>query len=120
MIIKSKIQDEAGFQILRLLHKNPELTQRELGAQTGVSLGAVNYCLKALIGRGLVKVQNFKRSPNKTVYAYFLTPAGMAEKTLLTARFLKRKAAEHKALEKEIGDLRAELDDRPIKEITST
>lgn len=107
---KSKIQSEAHFQILRYLQKNPELSQRELCERVGISLGAVNYCLKALIDRGLVKAQNFKRSSKKMGYAYFLTPAGMAEKTLLTARFLNRKMREYDALRGEIVELTAELD----------
>jgi len=106
---KSKIQEEARFQILRLLHENPELTQRELGERVGISLGAVNYCLKALMDRGLVKAQNFKRSPNKMGYAYFLTPTGMAEKTLLTAKFIKRKMTEYEALRVEINELEREI-----------
>jgi EPS-associated MarR family transcriptional regulator len=105
---KAKIQDEARFQILRLLHDNPELTQRELGERVGVSLGAVNYCLKALIERGLVKAGNFSKSPNKLGYAYVLTPAGIAEKTVLTGRFLARKKAEYEALRAEIEALSRE------------
>ncbi len=105
---KAKIQEEARFQILRLLHENPELTQRELGERLGVSLGAVNYCLKALIERGLVKASNFSKSSNKLGYAYVLTPAGMAEKTMLTGRFLARKKAEYEALRAEIDALSRE------------
>ena len=105
---KAKIQEEARFQILRLLHDNPELTQRELGERVGVSLGAVNYCLKALIERGLVKAGNFSKSPNKLGYAYVLTPAGIAEKTVLTGRFLARKKAEYEALRAEIEALSRE------------
>ena len=109
MNIKSKVQEEAHFQILRHLHENPELSQRELGERLGISLGAVNYCLKALMDRGLVKAQNFKRSTNKIGYAYFLTPTGITEKTLLTGRFLKRKMEEYEALRVEIGDLEREV-----------
>ena len=105
---KAKIQEEARFQILRLLHENPELNQRELGERVGVSLGAVNYCLKALIERGLVKASNFSNSPNKLRYAYVLTPAGVAEKTMLTGRFLARKKAEYEALRAEIDTLSRE------------
>jgi EPS-associated MarR family transcriptional regulator len=105
---RAKIQEEARFQILRLLHENPELTQRELGERVGVSLGAVNYCLKALIERGLVKASNFSKSPNKLGYAYVLTPAGIAEKTMLTGRFLARKKAEYEALRAEIDALSRE------------
>jgi EPS-associated MarR family transcriptional regulator len=105
---RAKIQEEARFQILRLLHENPELTQRELGERVGISLGAVNYCLRALIERGLVKASNFSRNPNKLGYAYVLTPAGIAEKTLLTGRFLKRKVEEYEALKLEIEVLSRE------------
>jgi EPS-associated MarR family transcriptional regulator len=105
---KAKIQEEARFQILRLLHENPELTQRELGERVGVSLGAVNYCLKALIERGLVKAGNFSKSTNKLGYAYVLTPVGIAEKTMLTGRFLARKKAEYEALRAEIDALSRE------------
>ena len=106
---RAKIREEARFQILRLLHENPELTQREMGDRVGISLGAVNYCLKALIDRGLVKAGNFSRSSNKFAYAYALTPAGIAEKTILTGRFLSRKVAEYQALRFEIEALSKEL-----------
>ena len=106
---KTKIQDEAHFQILRLLHEDPSLTQRELGERVGISLGAVNYCLKALMDRGLVKVENFRRSANKLGYAYFLTPAGIAEKSKLTGRFLIQKLSEYEALKREIDQLKLEV-----------
>ena len=106
---KAKIQEEARFQILRLLYEKPELTQRELGERVGVSLGAVNYCLKALIDRGLVKAGNFTKSTNKLGYAYVLTPAGIAEKTMLTGRFLVAKKAEYEALTAEIEALSREV-----------
>ncbi len=93
---------------MRLLHENPELNQRQLGERVGVSLGAVNYCLKALIERGLVKASNFTKSPNKLGYAYVLTPAGIAEKTMLTGRFLTRKILEYHTLKLEIETLSKE------------
>ena len=105
---REKIQEEARFKILRLLHENQELTQRELGERVGISLGAVNYSLRALIERGLVKAGNFSRNPNKLGYAYVLTPAGIVEKTLLTGRFLKRKVEEYEALKLEIEVLSRE------------
>jgi EPS-associated MarR family transcriptional regulator len=111
---RAKIQEEARFKILRLLHENPELTQRELGARVGVSLGAVNYCLRALIERGLVKAGNFSRNPNKLGYAYVLTPAGIAEKTLLTGRFLAAKKAEYESLTIEIVALTREVTDQSV------
>ena len=106
---REKIQEEARFKILRLLHENQELTQRELGERVGISLGAVNYSLRALIERGLVKAGNFSRNPNKLGYAYVLTPAGIVEKTLLTGRFLKRKVEEYEALRSEIKLLTHEM-----------
>ena len=105
---REKIKEEARFKILRLLHENPELTQRELGERVGISLGAVNYSLRALIERGLVKAGNFSRSPNKLGYAYVLTPTGIAEKTFLTGRFLKRKVEEYEVLKLEIEVLSQE------------
>ena len=106
---KSKIQEEARFQILRLLHENPELNQRELGERIGVSLGAVNYCLRSLMERGFVKAGNFVSSQNKLSYAYVLTPSGIAEKVRLTGRFLARKKAEYEALRVEIDALSREI-----------
>jgi EPS-associated MarR family transcriptional regulator len=106
---RTRIKEEARFQILRLLHENPVLTQREMGERVGVSLGAVNYCLKALVERGFVKASNFSKSPNKLGYAYVLTPAGIAEKTMLTGRFLSRKKAEYEALRAEIDALSREV-----------
>ena len=109
MTSKSKIQEEARFQILRLLHENPELNQRELGERIGVSLGAVNYCLRSLMERGFVKAGNFASSQNKLGYAYVLTPSGIAEKVRLTGRFLARKKAEYEALRVEIDALSREI-----------
>jgi EPS-associated MarR family transcriptional regulator len=106
---KSKIQEEARFQILRLLHDNPELNQRELCERVGVSLDAVNYCLKSLVEFGFVKVRNFASSQNKLGYAYVLTPSGIAEKVRLTGRFLARKRAEFEALRGEIDALSREI-----------
>lgn len=108
LINKSKIQEEARFQILRILHEDPNLTQRELGEKVGVSLGAVNYCLRALIDLGLVKVINFSRNPNKFGYAYALTPSGIAQKAALTRSFLQTKMTEFEALRAEIEVLSRE------------
>ena len=106
---REKIQEEARFKILRLLHKDPRLSQRDLGERVGVSLGAVNYCLKALNERGLVKAGNFSASQNKLGYSYLLTPSGIAEKGRLTSRFLLIKKAEHDALRVEIETLSREV-----------
>ncbi len=106
---KPKIQEEARFQLLRLLHENPELSQRELGERVGVSLGAVNYCLKSLVEVGFIKVGRFVSNQNKLGYAYMLTPSGIAEKVRLTGRFLARKRAEFEALRGEIDALSREI-----------
>lgn len=100
---------ELQFRVLRLLESNPHLTQRELSQSLGVSLGGINYCLNALISTGLIKIQNFRNNKNKWVYAYLLTPQGVAEKTALTATFLKRKMQEYQELREEIESLRQEV-----------
>jgi len=100
---------ELQFRVLRLLESNPHLTQRELSQSLGVSLGGINYCLNALISTGLIKIQNFRNNKNKWVYAYLLTPQGVAEKTALTATFLKRKMQEYQQLHEEIESLRQEV-----------
>jgi EPS-associated MarR family transcriptional regulator len=99
---------EAHFKVLRLLESNPQMNQRDLAAAAGVSLGKTNYCINALLDKGLIKVQNFKSSKRKLAYAYLLTPAGIAEKTALTQRFLKRKMEEYEVLKAEIESLQQE------------
>jgi len=103
------LTDEYRSKILRLLETRPEISQRELARELGVSLGRVNYCLRALMERGLVKANNFKNSNNKKAYTYFLTRKGIAEKAGATARFLDRKVAEYEALQREIELLRREI-----------
>ena len=100
-----QLQEDTHFRVLGLLEQNPDLSQRELAKVLGVSLGGVNYSLRALAERGMVKVQNFKRSEKKLAYAYVLTPRGLAEKTRLTSNFLKRKLEEYEALKAEIASL---------------
>ena len=97
--------------MLRLLESNPQLSQRELAEALGVSVGKVNYCLNALIDKGLVKIQNFRNNKNKRVYAYLLTPKGIAEKADMTMQFLQRKMVEYELLRDEIERLRLEIDD---------
>lgn len=99
--------DEVHFRVMRLIQANPQITQRELSRALGVSLGKANYCLKALVGRGFVKAENFRRSDNKLAYAYLLTPSGLEEKAHVTARFLNIKMQEYEALRAEIQALRA-------------
>jgi EPS-associated MarR family transcriptional regulator len=97
------------FRVLRVLNDRPGLSQREIAQELGVSLGAVNYCLRALVGKGQIKVQNFRASDNKLRYAYILTPRGMAQKAQLTGAFLKRKIAEYEALKAEIEAVKREM-----------
>lgn len=105
----SRAQDEAHLALLRLLGENPRLAQRDLAQAMGVSIGKANYCLKALLEKGLIKVGNFRRSDNKLAYSYLLTPDGFAAKAALTVRFLRRKTLEYEALKKEIILLESEL-----------
>jgi EPS-associated MarR family transcriptional regulator len=90
---------------MNLLSRNPDLTQRELAQKLGISLGGLNYCLKALIEKGLVKMSNFAHSKNKFGYVYVLTPSGIAEKTSITQKFLERKLLEYESLRAEITSL---------------
>ena len=102
--------EERHLKALRLLEHNPEMTQRELAEALGVSVGAANYCLKALVDKGWVKLENFQKNPNKLGYLYLLTPMGITAKAQLTARFLRRKIEEYDALRSEIDQLQAEVD----------
>ena len=97
--------------LLRILESNPEYTQRELSQEMGVSLGKVNYCMKKLTEKGLIKLSNFSRSSNKTGYAYLLTLSGIEEKSRLTFSFLKRKIVEYEILKKEINALKIESEE---------
>ena len=102
-------RDELRLRVLRALEANPELSQRQLAAELGVSLGGVNYALKALIERGFVKADNFRKSGNKIAYLYVLTPRGVAEKASLATAFLSRKIEEYEVLKQEIEALKGEV-----------
>lgn len=112
-IIRSKslvdVNNLLSFQVIKVLEKAPEQSQRALSEQCGVSLGSVHYCLNALIEKGYVKAKNFRNAQNKLAYAYVLTPSGLNLKKELTVAFLKRKQAEYEALQKEITALKKEL-----------
>ena len=95
-----KSQDQ--FEVLRKIQKEPMATQRELAKDLNFSLGKLNYCLKALKDKGLIKTKNFKKNPNKLNYIYMLTSRGIAEKTKLTITFMKRKIQEYEELKKEL------------------
>lgn len=103
------LSDEYRYKILKRLESDPEISQRELAGELGISLGRVNFCIQALIEKGLVKAKNFRNSKNKAGYAYLLTPRGIEEKVKITADFLKRKVEEYQSLEKEIEQLRDEV-----------
>ena len=105
---QAKIQEDTHFRIMRILQENPDLTQRELADKLGMSVGGLNYCLNALIDKGMVKMQNFSNSKNKFKYVYLLTPMGISEKVALTTRFLSRKMEEYEALKSEIEVLKSE------------
>jgi EPS-associated MarR family transcriptional regulator len=101
--------EDLHFRVLKLLQDHPDLSQRELAQQLGVSNGKLHYCLRALIEKGLIKLGNFANSKHHLGYAYLLTPSGMAQKAGMTSRFLKRKVAEYQALKDEIELLQAEV-----------
>jgi EPS-associated MarR family transcriptional regulator len=106
---QAQIQEDTYFRVMRILQENPDLTQRELAQKLGVSVGGLNYCLKALMDKGWVKMQNFQNSKNKFKYVYMLTPQGIAERVALTSRFLDRKMQEYEALKAEIESLHQDV-----------
>lgn len=101
--------EEIQFEVLRRLHQSPDLSQRILSKELGISLGSINFCFQALVEKGWIKMLNFSQSKHKLRYAYLLTPAGIAEKSKLTAEFLKRKTAEYEVLQEEINRLQADI-----------
>ena len=101
--------EDVRFRVLLCLSRSPELSQRMLSEEVGVSLGCVNYCLKALAETGLIKIRNFQKSEQKMKYAYILTPKGLQEKTALAARFFQRKTAEYERLQEELESLAAQM-----------
>jgi EPS-associated MarR family transcriptional regulator len=103
-------RDAAHYRVLRLIEEQPEISQRELARALGVSLGKTHYLLKALLDKGLVKANNFRRSDNKLAYAYLLTPSGIAAKLELTRAFLRLKEDEYRMAHEEIERLRRELE----------
>ncbi len=114
------LHDEIHLKVLRLLEATPAINQRHLAEALGVSLGKANFCLRALLDKGLVKAENFRNNQNKLSYAYLLTPSGFAEKAALTSRFLKRKTEEYELLKAEIELLRQENDSILPQESNST
>ena len=103
------MNEEITYKVIKLIEQDPEISQRDLSRELGVSLGKVNYCLKALVDKGWVKAKNFKNKKNKLAYRYLLTPQGVQQKAQLTASFLKRKVVEYERLQEEIAALRKEV-----------
>lgn len=104
-------REEVHFRILRLVEKRPEASQREIAEELGVSLGAVNYCVRALIDKGHLKLANFRAAKNKLGYVYVLTPKGIEHRASLAVRFIKRKMAEYEAIRAELEQLQDEFSD---------
>jgi EPS-associated MarR family transcriptional regulator len=102
------ITDEVEYKLLKLLETTPDMSQRAVARELGMSLGKANYCLKSLMTKGWIKATNFKNSKNKIAYIYFVTPRGMKEKARVTTRFLQRKMREYDELRVEIAQIRTE------------
>jgi EPS-associated MarR family transcriptional regulator len=107
---RAKLQEDTNFRLMQLLYDNPHMSQREMAKALGISFGGINYCLNALIEKGLVKIHNFSQNQNKFGYAYLLTPSGISEKAVLTGSFLKRKLQEYETLRAEIKALELEIE----------
>ena len=102
------MQDEIAYKLLKIIETEPQLSQREIAARMGISLGKANYCLKSLIEKGFIKARNFYNSNHKVGYIYMLTPSGLEEKASVTYRFLMRKMQEYEQIKAEIENLQAE------------
>jgi len=114
------ISDESRYRLLRFLEEHPEASQRDLARHLDVSVGKVNYCLRALIEKGLLKVRNFRNSKNKITYAYHLTPKGLEEKVNVTYAFLRRKMAEYDAVSAEVERLSREVAESGLSDAGDT
>ena len=104
------MSEDFQYNVIKLIEQVPEISQRELSKELGVSLGKVNYCLRALIDKGWIKAKNFKNSSNKLAYRYLLTPHGVQQKSVVAKRFLQRKVVEYEVLQREIENLRHEIE----------
>jgi len=102
------LQDEITYKFLKIIENEPHLSQREIAQKMGVSLGKTNYCLKALLDKGFIKVRNFYKNKKKKAYIYFLTPNGIEEKAQVTYRFLQKKIDEYETIKIEIENLKSE------------
>ncbi|MCB1406845.1 MAG: MarR family EPS-associated transcriptional regulator [Rhodobacteraceae bacterium] len=106
---RDRLREDAQFRVLRLLHENPEMSQRELAKAVGISAGGMHYVLNALVEKGLLKLGNFTAAKDKRRYAYILTPSGLAAKAELAQTFLSRKLEEYEALKTEIQALQSDM-----------
>ena len=113
---KTSLESEEVLKLLREIEQTSETTQRELSSRLGISLGKINFLLNALIDKGHIKVDNFKKSNNKSAYLYFLTPKGVEEMARITYRFLRRKLREYDELEQEIGRLKLEVSETQVSQ----
>ena len=102
------MQDEISYKLLKIIEEEPHMSQREIAARMGISLGKANYCLKSLMEKGFIKARNFYNNNHKVGYIYMLTPSGVEEKVSVTYRFLKRKMQEYEEIKAEIESLKAE------------
>lgn len=109
------LSDEYHYKILKRLEAKPEISQRELAKELGISLGKVNYCLKALVEKGLLKINRCRENPNKGAYFYLITPKGIKEKARVTLEFLRTKTKEYEMLTKEIEELRREAQNYAVE-----
>ena len=107
------METETHYRLIKLVEQNPNMTQRQMAAEMGLSLGKFNYCLKELIKKGIVKIDRFKSSDNKAGYMYLLTSHGIEQKTKITASFLRRKLAEYEQLKHDIQELKKEVNPEP-------
>lgn len=107
-MLSAVLTDETRYRILKVLEADPQASQRRIADELGISLGRVNYCLQALVRKGLVKANNFRSSANKRNYLYLLTPRGIEEKARVTARFLRVKMDEYEILKRELEELQRE------------
>jgi EPS-associated MarR family transcriptional regulator len=110
------LDETTHYGLLKTLEENPGLSQRDLAKRLGISLGKVNFCLKALVDKGSLKIDNFRNSENKLAYAYLLTPRGVEEKARITVAFLKHKMQEYEQLKKEIAELKREASQKDLLE----
>jgi len=113
-------EQEIRYRLLKLLSRNPKVSQREMAREMGISLGKVNYCLSELARKGLIKVNRFKSARNKIPYAYVLTPKGLEEKAKITINFLRRKISEYEAIERQIRELAREVGPDALERLGKT